>query len=191
MESNWTLKIKDPSIRDQFTVERNKDIIMMCTASLIVRVTSIIAGLVHIYFEGHLYDKFYWAMRASCIGWHLFLLLMGWKWPLYFSKCIGPLLLPGFTLFNLVPVYRLPMSPNLIGATISTLLFFMYNGLILNYSWIFTAISLIVMTLVSMAFYCTAVDFRDLTTYTHVLSLLFLIIYSCYFYEKKLKLQFI
>ncbi len=130
-------------------------------------------------------------MRASCIGWHLFLLLLGWKWPLRFSKCIGPLLLPGFTFFNLVPVIRLPMSKELMGATISTLLFFMYNGLILNYCWYVSAISLTLTTIVGIIFYCTAVDFRDLTTYTLVLSLLVLIIYTCYFYEKKLKLQFI
>lgn len=160
----------------------------MCFVSLMVRIASMIAGLVDIYIEDQEYDKFYWAMRSACIGWHLFLLMLGWKWPLYFSKCQAPLLLPGFTFFNLVPVTRLPLSPELMAASFSTFIFFMFHGLILNYSWIFTAISLVLTVVVSMVFYCTQVPLTDLTTYTLILSLMVLIIYSSYFYEKKLKL---
>jgi uncharacterized protein YqgQ len=191
MESKITLIIKDPEIRRLFALERYKDIILMCSVSLVVRVLTIVAGLVDIYIEDQTYDKFYWAMRSACIGWHLLLLLLALKWPLIFSKCLGPLLLLGFIVFNLIPLVHIPITPHVTAANVTTLIFFLFHGIILNYSWIFTSISLFIVTLVTLVFYIEVIDFYDMTTITLIISLLILFVYTSYFCEKKLKEQFI
>lgn len=163
----------------------------MCTVSLGIRIAAMLAAIIEVYVYGNEYDKQYWGLRSSCVGWQFILLVLGWKFPKQCTKFMAPVMIPGFTFFNLVPCLTIPMSPALMGASMASLLFYMFNGLLLNYSWIFTSISMSLTSIVCIAFYVIALNFRDLTTFTLFLSMVLMIIYSCYFYEKKLKLEFI
>lgn len=191
MDSKITLSVKDPNIRRQYTMERNKDILLMCFVSLIVRLLTMAAGLISIKVQGKDFDSFYWIMRASSFGWQLLLLLIGYKWPIQFTVWIAPLFLISFPISNLIPLVDVDPRMDIISVSFSGFIFFMFNAVILNYAWIYTSLSLILVVAVTLTFYCKVIRFCDMTTYTIVISLLILIIYTLYFFEKKLKVSFI
>jgi sensor histidine kinase regulating citrate/malate metabolism len=67
----------------------------------------------------------------------------------------------------------------------------MIHGVILNSSWIWTGISMSIVAIASIVFYVTAMNFYDLTTFSVIIMLVLILVYSSYFCEKKLKEQFI
>ena len=61
----------------------------------------------------------------------------------------------------------------------------------MNYCWVATALSLIAITIYSLVYYCTVVNYCNLSDFSMVGSLTIVSIYACFFYEKRLKLYFI
>ena len=63
--------------------------------------------------------------------------------------------------------------------------------MLMNYSWVASSISMLIICTISLVYYCDRANYCDLSDFSMIVSLCFLSIYACFFFEKRLKLYFI
>jgi hypothetical protein len=93
MESNITLRIKDPNLRVEYLEKRSKEIMQMSTfvASLLI-FANIIVAIISIAFNWNEYILELWLGRILGILINLLLLLLQYKYPIQMATYHGPIL---------------------------------------------------------------------------------------------------
>ena len=108
------------------------------------------------------------------------------KWPKIFTIYLVPFIVPSqcVSLLNITRDTGMqPVLGNLTGNVI-----FLILGFLMNFNWIVSAITMTISTLVMMVYYIVYIQLRDIQTISIIISMLLILIYACYYYEKKLKL---
>lgn len=86
MDSKILLRIKDQLIRNNYTIERSKDVVFACFLTFVIRTINMVLGIVSSATELRNFSEMYWVVRGVGLGWHALLLFLGYKWPLFFAK---------------------------------------------------------------------------------------------------------
>ena len=93
MESNLTLKIKDPALRVEYYEKRSKEILSMSSivAALAILI-NIITAIFSIVLKWDSYIAELWTGRITAIMFNLALIILQYKYPVRLSPLHGPIL---------------------------------------------------------------------------------------------------
>lgn len=131
-----------------------------------------------------------WGARFANVGWHVILIFLSYKWPLVFSDVHSPLLVLSY-LLNMLQASGAKFSQvglvnNVIGFT-----FYLIVGLITSSRWIYTTISMLLITIGTCVFYGYMINLTETTSIMNFIVQTVLACYSVYQNESKGKSEFI
>ena len=126
-------------------------------------------------------------MRAAGIFSHGMAILLSYKWPMKFCKYQGLMIVPLHCLL-LISIKDYPITAESLGSHLTALYISLFFGVLLNFSWIVTAIAIVLTSCFTIAFYSLLMNFKDMSCFSSILIIAIECIYICYFYEKRHKI---
>ena len=190
MDSNFFLRIKDPKINEAFILSRTKAMSWLSLLTLLTRIISLAFSLIS-QLAGFQYFIFeYWLVRAIGLLWHFLSILLCWKYPLTLRKYESFSLMPSF-MMNFIFFWFEPDNPTFMVITIMAIGMYFLMAVLLNNNWLITSTGILFASVGTIAFLMARGRMYDLTYGGVIGSFAGITIYSCYFFEKQMKLQFI
>eukprot|EP00347_Sterkiella_histriomuscorum_P013700 403363702 len=189
MESRFTLKIKDGSLRQEFDLQRFNQTKYLSLSGVLFRIAHLLYTVACVIIRKEPYSGFQWAARGIQFIVFAGYLLLLWKWPMKFAKIQSVVLTPTY-LLNLINLS--PITPDLVvcGNLVGFLIFLFFTFMV-NFQWIFTSLSMFLSTILLSIYFVVRFKFRDALFISLIIGFVILAIYACYFYEKILKESFL
>ena len=98
MDSNFHLRIKDKTLEQDFAQERNKDIVRANLICTVIRVLTLIFGIINQSATLRAFTPTYYIVRFSGILWQTIILVIGYKFPLQTNRFHSALVMPSFSI---------------------------------------------------------------------------------------------
>lgn len=145
MESRFTLKLSDPEVAKTFAIKRSRDINILSTAVLLMRMVLVTFGIISTYTAGQEYTTRNTIMTCLLLGPELILLLLTFKWPLIFARfqAVYAMLSIFFIIAN-IEDNDLAVIVFAYFFVLAVLFFFVMSALVLSYNWMVTSSCIVV-----------------------------------------------
>jgi len=191
MESNITLRIKDPKLQIEYYEKRGKEI--MTISSLVATcciAINVVVAIISVILKWDEYVVELWTGRIISIVLNLVLIFFQYKYPLQVTPFHGPCLVVsqlGFFLWGHGDASsgsgKTPL--NAMPASIAGLFTSMVFGILCSAHWVYTAISIICSVLVTMTYYSIRFNYIDYATISLIFNNMIFLFIALYKIEKR------
>ena len=189
MQSNYSLRLKDIEDEKNYLKIKHPDVKLISIIVFLFRALNLIfAGISN---ETHIrkFSDAYWISRCLMLLIEVLLISAYLKWPLFMSKYHSALLMP----FVLMLFSNITPNASTISTTTSVLnfLFFLTAAVLMNSYWIATSIAISITMLTGLGVFVFYQGLKDLVFCWQWLTISAFMIFNCYYFEKRDKLQFL
>eukprot|EP00347_Sterkiella_histriomuscorum_P021176 403334959 len=190
MNSQFFLNIKDPIIRRDYSIERNRTLLKSLLILTIIRMINILATVITVQQNQVSVPWTLWIQIISPVTWQLIIFGMGYLFPRCMNQLYTILIVPT-NLVSLLMIFQ--SSPEMRGVGINILVFQFYNliGIFLNNCWILTSFAICLNGAVMMSIYKIHLGVSDVSLHWIIIANVSICCAICYFVEKSMKMQFI
>ena len=190
MNSRMCLHITDPSLEIAYLRKRNRDISIISSLIVIVRIMMLIGAIISQFTNNREMAYESWVVRGVTICYHAVIILIGRNRPKPFCELHTVLVIP-ITLINLTHVAFVPKTDAALLNNIANYMLFMVVGLLCNGKWLYTSVMILVSNAGTLLFYGLYLDVHDAQLVIGMTAISLLICYSAYHVESIQKHEYL